>query len=118
MVIAASNSYSDGIHASGTIRAGQSYDLTWDVPTNDATNNELEVWYDGNDRIRVEIIGPDGTSLLTVDPGQTKSLTSQGRVVLLAANRLNDPNNGDNMIGLFLERNLPLGTWTIRKILR
>jgi hypothetical protein len=114
MVIAASNSYSDGIHASGTVRAGHSYDLTWDVPTNDATNNELEVWYDGNDRIRVEIIGPDGTSLLTVDPGQTKSLNSQGRVVLLAANRLNDPNNGDNMIGLFLERNLPLGTWTVR----
>lgn len=105
MVIAASNSYSDGIHASGSVQAGRSFDLMWDVPTNDATNNELEIWYAGNDRIGVEIIAPDGTSLLRVDPGQTKSLSSNGRVVLLAVNRLKDPNNDDNMIGLFSNEN-------------
>ena len=37
-----------------------------------------------------------------------------GEVVIFAANRLADPNNGDNQIGVFLESGLPSGSWTVR----
>lgn len=114
VVIAASNSYADGIHATGTVPADGTVDLVWDIPTSDATNNELEIWYDGGDRFTLELIGPNGASLMTVSPGENKTLASGNRVVLLAANRLDDPNNHDNMIGIFLERGLPVGRWTIR----
>ena len=114
MVIAASNSFSDGIHAAGRVAAGGSVDLVWDIPSNDATSNELEIWYQGEDRFGVEVIAPNGETLIRVAPGQTRGLQSQGRMVLLAANRLSDPNNNDNMIGIFLEAGLPLGRWTIR----
>ena len=114
MVIAASNSFSDGIHATGRVTAGGSVDLVWDVPSDDASSNELEIWYQGGDRFGVDVIAPNGETLVSVAPGQTRALTSQGRVVLLAANRLADPNNQDNMIGIFLEAGLPLGKWTIR----
>jgi len=114
MVIAASNSFSDGIHAAGRVAAGGSVDLVWDIPSNDATSNELEIWYQGEDRFGVEVIAPNGETLIRVAPGQTRGLQSQGRMVLLAANRLSDPNNNDNVIGIFLEAGLPLGRWTIR----
>jgi subtilisin family serine protease len=114
MVIAASNSFSDGIHAAGSVAADGSMDLVWNIPSSDATGNELEIWYSGPDRFRVEVIAPNGTTQVSVDPGQTRALKSGGQVVLLAANRLTDPNNHDNMIGIFLEAGLPLGAWTIR----
>ncbi len=114
MVIAGSNSFSDGIHATGRVAAGGSVDLVWNIPSNDATSNELEIWYQGEDRFGVQVIAPNGETMVTVAPGQTRALQSQGRVVLLAANRLSDPNNQDNMIGIFLEAGLPLGRWTIR----
>ena len=114
MVIAASNSFSDGIHAAGRVAAGGSVDLVWNIPSNDATSNELEIWYQGGDRFGVEVIAPNGQTQVRVAPGQTRALQSQGRVVLLAANRLSDPNNQDNMIGIFLEAGLPLGRWVIR----
>lgn len=114
VVISASNSFADGIHAAGTVPAGGSVDLVWDVPSGDSTNNELEVWYSGADRFSLEVIAPNGDSLMTVNPGENKTLSSGNRVVLLAANRLDDPNNHDNMIGVFLERGLPVGRWTMR----
>lgn len=114
MVIAASNSFSDGIHAAGRVSAGGTIDLIWNIPSNDSTSNELEIWYQGEDRFAVEVIAPNGQTQTRVEPGETRALQSQGRVVLLAANRLADPNNQDNMIGIFLESGLPLGKWIIR----
>lgn len=114
VVIAAANSFADGIHAVGTVTVGGTFDLVWDIKNSNAANNELELWYDGNDRLTLEVIGPNGASLLTVPPGESKTLSSGNRVVLLAANRLNDSNNHDNMIGVFLEPGLPVGQWTMR----
>jgi hypothetical protein len=114
VVISASNSFADGIHAAGTVPAGGAVDLVWDLPGGDSFSTELEVWYDGDDRFTLEVIAPNGASLMTVGPGENRTLTSSGRVVLLAANRLNDPNNHDNMIGVFLEQGMPAGRWTMR----
>lgn len=114
VTIAASNSFSDGIHATGKVAANGTSDLSWQIPSNDSTSNELEVWYSGNDRLAVEVIAPNGKSMMRVEPGETKALSANNRTVLMAANRLKDPNNGDNMIGIFLEMGLPLGQWTIR----
>jgi len=115
VVIAASNSYDDGIHAAGRIAAKQSVDLIWRITSSRAINNELEIWYLGKDRFAVEVIDPKGNSRLRVDPGEkSKSLKINDKVVMVAANRLADPNNLDNVIGVFLERDLPLGEWTVR----
>jgi subtilisin family serine protease len=114
IVIAASNSFSDGIHAAGQVAQDGFFDLVWNIPNADSTNNELELWYAGADRLMLEIIAPNGRSLAQVNPGESKTLTGNNRVVLLAASRLHDPNNGDNLIGVFLERGLPPGQWTLR----
>jgi subtilisin family serine protease len=112
--IAASNSFSDGIHAQGRVPQGASFDLVWRIGQADATGNELDLWYSGADRFAVELIAPDGTSLLRVEPGDSRSLNNNQQMVVLIANRLDEPNNHDNNIGIFLESSLPGGDWTVR----
>lgn len=114
VTIAASNSFDDGIHAAGQVPQDGSADLVWEIPSGDSSHNELEVWFSGTDRFEIELIAPGGQSLGQVTPGQNGSLVSDGQVVGFVANRLADPNNGDNMIGVFLEDSLPSGSWVVR----
>ena len=114
VTISASNSFDDGIHAQGTVPQGGTSELLWEVQTL-VRDIEMEVWYEADDRITVELIGPNGMSLATVSPGVSKKIeTSNGDVAVLIANRLSDPNNNDNMIGIFLSAGMPGGTYTIR----
>jgi hypothetical protein len=112
--IAASNSFADGIHASGTVPAAGSLDLAWLIAPGDQTENELELWYPGVDRLSAELIAADGQSVGTLQPGQSGSASQGGKLVLFAANRLDDPNNHDNMIGVFLSPEVPAGRWLLR----
>ncbi len=115
VTIAASNSFDDGIHAAGTVPQGGQVDLVWRVPLSDFSHNEFECWYSGADRFGVELLAPGGQSLGIIGPGQNGQLVQNNQVVIFIANRLNDPNNHDNMIGIFLEsRALPPGSWTVR----
>jgi subtilisin family serine protease len=112
--VAASNSFADHIHAAGNVPQGGNLDLSWLVPFDDETENEIEIWYPGNSRLGAELIGPDGNSFGTVAAGKSGTVKSGGKVVLFIANRLDDPNNHDNMIGAFLSADAPKGQWTIR----
>jgi subtilisin family serine protease len=79
------------------------------------SHSELEVWYSGNDRFLAELIAPDGTSLGRVPLGSNGRVRADdGTVVLFVSHRATDPNNGDNVVDLFLEERLPSGDWTVR----
>ncbi|MBA3314955.1 MAG: S8 family serine peptidase [Planctomycetaceae bacterium] len=115
MTIAASNSFEDGIHAAGTLTQGQSVELRWELFTVPMSDVELEVWYQGSDRFTVELVGPNGAVLAIVAPGAAPAvLASGGQVAVMVANRLNDPNNADNNIGVFLVAGMPAGVYTVR----
>lgn len=115
VVIAAANSHNDGIHAAGQVAQNGSSDLVWRMPNDALASQELELWYSGTDRIAVELIDPQGKSIGRVAPGRLGELTDNGRVLLFVANRLRDPNNQDNMIGIFMEKELgKQGDWTVR----
>lgn len=114
VTIAASNSFDDGIHAQGAVPQDGTAELAWRVPAGDASHNEFELWYRGEDRISIEIVNPAGQSLGTIRPGENGTASSGGAVQVFAASRLADPNNGDNMIGVFLENTAPAGTWLLR----
>jgi len=115
IVIAASNSFNDGIHASGKVTQGGTFDLRWEVKQRDRTSNELEIWYDGRDEFLVEIIDLNGQSIGKVQLGSNANAKDQrGNVSMFVAHRKNDPNNSDNLIGIFFERSLSAGIWTIR----
>lgn len=115
VTISASNSYSDGIHASGKVYEGESEDLIWTVPTLDYSHNELELWYRDGDVFGVELITPNGDSFGTIELGSFGQVVdSDGDPQIFLVNRRADPNNGDNMIGIFLEHSVEEGDWTVR----
>ena len=120
VVIAASNSFADGIHAAGNVAENDHVDLIWEVSPEDYTHNELEIWYSGQDRLGVELITPSGESLGKISPGSNRVFQPDNRPLIFVANRLADPNNGDNMVGIFLEGwrpqspDLLAGRWIVR----
>lgn len=103
VVIAASNSYADGIHASGKVVEGNFIDLTWQIGRSDFTHNELEIWYDKNDQFKLELIDRDDNSIGEIELGASARILSQtNELLFFVAHRQADPNNGDNTIGIFM----------------
>lgn len=114
VVIAASNSQDDGIHACGTVQG--SCDLSFRTQPGPGTEDELEVWYPGAGRLRAELVAPDGTSVCVVQPGETVAVDDQAgsAVVGMVSSRLDDPNNHDNVVNVWLGTGMPKGGWTLR----
>jgi subtilisin family serine protease len=112
VVVAAGNTFDEALHATGQVCEEGTVDLKWRIPEYDATRNEIELWYPGEDRFRVEILDPDGKRLLRVNPGEYKSYNKRG--LLTVYNILGDPGNGDNVINVFFEHGLREGDWTLR----
>ncbi|SFD64923.1 Subtilase family protein [Chitinophaga sp. CF118] len=116
VVLAASNSYDDSIHASGEVPIGGYFDLMWLV--NNSTESEMEIWYKAGGELDVEIIDPSNTNLGGVSPMETGEVTdTTNQLQLVVSNRLTDPNNNDNVIGIWLKEH-NAGRWRVRLINR
>lgn len=114
IVIAASNSYADRIHSCGKMDQGRQVTLEWEIGLNDFTDNELEVWYSGEDELEVEMIDPAGNSIGKVAIGENAKFVTEDRIpVLFIVHRRDDPNNHDNMIDIFISKYFGAGTWQI-----
>ena len=101
--MAASNSYADGIHASGQITQGGFVDLTWQIGQFDFTHNELEIWYSKDDHLNLELVDQDGNSIGEVNLGASARIFNEAnKLLFFVAHRQGDPNNGDNTIGIFM----------------
>jgi subtilisin family serine protease len=114
VVMAAGNSFGAGLHASGRVPPGGSIDLAWRIPRFDSTGNELEIWYNGEDRFPIDIIDPDGNRVAHVRPGQTWEKDRRSKGLMTVVSRLCDPTNSDNSITVFFERSVRHGLWTLR----
>ncbi len=115
VVIAAGNSYHKGIHASGKVEQNSFTDLHWDIPKGHWQYKAMELWYDGADKFLLEIIPPNGESLVTMELGENGQIVDEDdNTVIYLSHRFCDPNNGDNTIGVFMESRLLGGIWTLR----
>lgn len=114
IVIAAGNSFGKKLHAMGSVTAGGSAELLWQIQRFDATGNEMEIWYAGEDRFTVELLDPDKRCVAIVKPDRVWEQVGNGKQLITIVNRLNDPNNNDNAINVFFERGVRDGVWTLR----
>lgn len=112
VVIAASNSQTDGIHISDVVPAGGSLDVV--MRQQNAGGGELEFWYSGDKRLEVTLVAADGTEFGPVAPGDTLPVGAANQLSIFISNRLNDPNNHDNVIALWIAKGLSDGDWTVR----
>lgn len=113
IVLAAGNAQEDGVHTMGTVPAGGQLEVAW-VLTG-GTGGEFELWYGGSERLRAELLGPDGELLASVAPGENFPMgTGNGEIAAFLSSRINDPNNKDNVIGIWLAPNWPDGEVKVR----
>lgn len=59
VVVSAGNGFEAECHASGEIAAGTMRPLRWIIKPEDATHNDIEVWYDGTATLTIELTEPD-----------------------------------------------------------
>lgn len=114
------------IHASGRIDAqGLDHILEWQVVGDrikDASENELEIWYEPQDRFAISIRPPDGDWIGPVLPGQyLENHQLPDRTLISVYNELHHPTNGANYIAVYLTPffgnvivGVPAGTWQVR----
>jgi len=114
VVMSTGNYFQAQLHATGVVQTAGSTDLPWRVsPTGDEFA-ELEIWYESADAFDAELLDPDGASLARVTLGGDAVVRAAGQPVASIFHRRHDPNNGDNVIDVFLWPDAALGTWTVR----
>lgn len=114
IVIAASNSWSDQIHASAKITQSSPKTIRWKIQPGDFTTNELEAWYSGQQNVMIRVTPPGTTQPLpAVSAGQTVPLKKGGSLIGRIYHRQNDPLNHDNQIDIVLYENAPAGVWKL-----
>ena len=115
------------IHASGKIPARELVaDLEWNVVGNgllDISENELEIWYEAQDRFAVQVKPPGQPWTEVVEPAQFIENRQLGDGTFLSIyNELYHAANGANYISIYLSPQLrepeivgvPAGQWLVR----
>jgi len=115
------------IHTSGRIAArGLDHIIEWNVAGDDkidASENELELWYESQDRISVSIMPPGGSWIGPVAPGEyIENKQLPDKCMLSLYNELYHPANGHNYIAIYLTPfigrevvvGVTAGTWLVR----
>jgi len=110
VVVAAGNFQIDGTHARGSVAAGATATIKWSVPA----GGEMECWYDGNTQLEATLIGPRGRVFGPVVPGRSAAFGIGRKAYVFIANRVRDPNNGQNQLDVWLDPDLPAGDWRVR----
>ncbi len=109
IVIAAGNSRSRRSHASGMIKPQDTRSLGWEIPRVDSSDDQIEIWYDGDSTLDVSLITPTGKPLGPIKPGSSVPLMEGDNIVGRIFHRIEDPNNEDNHILIILDRSLSDG---------
>ena len=108
------NYYGARAHSSGKLPQNGRHRLYWLVDRADVTRNELEVFYEGTDRIEARLYPPEQSNYFSSVPQNNCEITdSHGRLIGKIYHRLNEPNSGKNHIDIFLYPEAPPGEWTL-----
>ncbi|HZH32805.1 MAG TPA: S8 family peptidase [Pyrinomonadaceae bacterium] len=115
------------IHTSGTVPSrGLDADIEWLVVGNtiaDVSENELEIWYNPQDRFGVSVRPPGGGWIGPVAPREfCENLQFEDGTFVSIYNELYHPANGANYIAIYLSpflsrrgtRGVRAGQWTVR----
>ncbi|MBF0686378.1 MAG: S8 family serine peptidase [Cellulomonas sp.] len=100
-------------HAGVLLRAGDSRTLRIAVDPRDRTPNEIDVWYPGRDRLRIELVSDDGRHGAVVAPGASGRVVVAGREVARVRHRERDPGNGDHQWRAVVEPDPTVRAWDV-----
>ena len=106
------NYYLAQAHTSGVVRPGRVKNFTFHVDQADLTQNELEVWYQANDRFIFQLKQEQMPGIFRCAPDGNTDITINQKVVGRIYHRTGEPNTGLNNINVFLYPEAPPGNWT------
>nr|WP_321245655.1 S8 family serine peptidase [uncultured Psychroserpens sp.] len=101
-------------HASGRLISGDEDWLTWKITPNDYTDNELEIWYSGKDKFRVELYNENNRKAYSSPNKNAIIYNDDGEKIGKIYHRINEPNTGLNHIDIFLYKNAKPLQWKVR----
>src|SRR5262245_35775666 len=111
--MSAGNYHDKRIHCADQLRPTEQRTFVWEINEGDPTENELEVWYSGRDRMEVEVRSPDGSIKAVARLGERIQLTVKGKEIGNVYHGVRDSRNLDNHIDIFLYESAPAGPWEI-----
>jgi subtilisin family serine protease len=100
-------------HSSWRLRPGEVRRFRVEVDAEDRTTNELDLWYPGRDRLRIELRSTDGVLHTSVPRGERASVTADGREVARVYHRAFDPNNGDHQCLIYFRPDPSGPSWEV-----
>jgi len=112
VVQSAGNYFARGAHTHGTVSADAPTSLPFDVPAGDPTPSEIEVYYSASDRFTAEVVGPDGSVLCRVAPGEDVELRLRD-VRIGHAYHVRRKGAADHHVDVFLDAGVPAGRWAL-----
>ena len=119
-VKSAGNAGADDIHASGTVTAGATVEITFNVPPDDRSPDQIDLWYEGADRFRVSIVDAAGNATGVLNVGDAQAFPMPGGNTVRIDHRDNDLQNGDKRIFITLipgpAGRIRAGNWRIRLV--
>lgn len=114
LVNSAGNYFESRVHARGKLATDEEDILQFDVPKDDPTRSELEVFYEKSDRFKATVLGPEGQSLGSTLPGENAPLILDGKRVGFMYHRNRQIGSGDRHIDIFLHPQAPAGLWELK----
>lgn len=111
VVNSAGNYFAKKAHASGRIASGETSELNFEVPGEDPTPSELELWHSPVDRFSIQLAGPERQTLLSIQPDESKEIEHEGKRIGLASYQKRI--NGDYSLNVVLSPLAPQGRWSL-----
>ena len=117
MVKSAGNEGDSRRHASGTVPAGETESVQFNMPADNRFHDTIDVWYKGSDEFSLTLSSPDGNTSVPVAPGSTVSFSLDNGNSVFVDSTLSDPNNADNRIFIRIDRGstnrIQPGNWSL-----
>ena len=113
IVHSAGNYANRDAHARGELVEGRRRRLRWFIQPGDRSDNEMEIWYDGDAELGITLVSPSGLRY-PLALGEYGDLNDEdGHVVGKAVHRRRDPQNHDNHWDCYLYREAETGWWQV-----
>jgi subtilisin family serine protease len=103
-------------HTYGNIKQNEKVLIPWLFKKRDQTANEMEIWYEGEDVMAVNIIDDNGTILLQSTPFEDEIISNDNDEIGICLHRKNEPNTGKNQIDILINGRQKSKFWTVELI--
>lgn len=107
------NYHESKAHTFGRLEENETVKIPWLFKKSDLTPNELEIWYEGDDCMRVRIYDDNHTMLLESTPFRDEIISSEKNDIGICLHRKNEPNTGKNQINIILNGSLTAKYFTV-----